>query len=97
MRYLVDIDGTICTQQSSGEYANAKPYTHRIKQINDLYDAGNEIIYWTARGMNTGVDYTELTQQQLQLWNCKHHALWMKKPAYDVWIDDKAQWIFVDE
>jgi len=96
MKYIVDIDGTICSQQRNGEYHLAQPYQERIAQINQLYDSGHHVVYWTARGMNTGVDYFLLTQQQLAKWNCKYHELRMQKPTYDVWIDDKAKWIFSD-
>lgn len=89
MKYIVDIDGTICTN-TSGDYINAKPYLDRIKEINKLYESGHHIVYWTARGANSGVDWSELTAWQLDRWGCKFHELRMGKPAYDIWIDDKA-------
>lgn len=93
MIYIVDIDNTICKSTNS-DYPNSTPYVERIQKINNLYDEDNTIIYWTARGGNTGIDWTELTTQQLQTWGCKYHELRMRKPSYDVWIDDKADWIF---
>lgn len=92
MRYIVDIDGTIC--ESDGDYPNARPYYDRIDKINALYDEGHVIIYWTARGMVSKKDWSKLTEKQLKEWGCKYHALRMRKPHYDVWIDDKAQWPF---
>jgi hypothetical protein len=91
-RYIVDIDETIC--ESHGDYPNARPYPDRIQKINDLYDQGHTIIYWTARGANSGKDWGDLTKGQLDEWGCKRHELWMNKPAYDIWVDDKAQWLF---
>jgi len=91
--YIVDIDNTICETHNS-DYPNSVPYTDRIDRINRLYSEGHTIIYWTARGGNSGIDWTELTTQQLKQWNCKYHELRMRKPSYDVWIDDKADWIF---
>jgi hypothetical protein len=93
MTYIVDIDGTICHNENS-DYHNSDPYYNRIEKINDLFMNGHEIIYWTARGGNSGIDWTELTAQQLQSWGCLYNDLRMKKPSYDVWIDDKADWIF---
>jgi hypothetical protein len=93
MIYIVDIDNTICITDSSNYYESS-PIVHRINKINELYDAGNTIIYWTARGMSSGKDWKNLTQKQLTEWNCKYHELWMNKPSYDIWIDDKADWIF---
>lgn len=89
MKYIVDIDGTICNN-TDGDYKNAKPYVDRIEKINNLYDAGHYIVYWTARGGNTGKDWTNLTKQQLIKWGCKYDELNMHKPSYDIWIDDKA-------
>jgi len=96
MKYIVDIDGTICTQQkSSAEYHLAKPYMDRIHKVNMLFDKGNTIVYMTARGMGSGVDCIEITKKQLKDWGCKYDELIMNiKPSYDVWVDDKAEWIF---
>lgn len=94
MIYIIDIDGTICYQQQPGDYTTSVAYPDRIAKINDLYTAGNTIIYWTARGMTTGKNWEELTRQQLNLWNCKYNELRMQKPVYDIWVDDKAAWIF---
>ena len=89
MKYIIDIDGTICTV-TNGDYPNAEPYISRISHFNMLYDAGNEIHYWTARGANTGKDWEELTIKQLNAWGVKYTTASTGKPAYDIWIDDKA-------
>ena len=87
--FIVDIDGTICTD-SRGRYELARPMSSRIQYFNDLYSRGNEIIYWTARGGNSGKDWFELTKKQLKDWGVKYTELRMNKPAYNFWIDDKA-------
>ena len=89
MRYFVDIDGTICTN-TDGKYEKAVPFPLNIKKVNDLYDAGNEVVYWTARGGTTGIDWTELTTSQLKEWGVKYTELRMWKPHYDLFICDKA-------
>ena len=90
MIIYVDIDETICYRDCKGlDYDLSKPYTERIDKINKLYDEGNIIIYWTARGTRTGINWFEVTYQQLKKWNCKFHELRMNKPAYDLFIDDK--------
>lgn len=86
---MVDIDGTICTN-TYGDYINAKPISNRIEYFNKLYDEGHEIHYWTARGSNSSIDWTTLTMKQLAEWGAKYTSARMHKPAYDVWIDDKA-------
>ena len=89
--YIVDIDGPICYHRTdSTPYAQARPMKDRIKFFNQLYDAGHTIIYWTARGGNSGIDHSELTKKQLDEWGVKKTELRMGKPPYDYWIDDKA-------
>ena len=47
----------------------------RIAKVNALYDAGHTIKYMTARGCVSGVDYFNLTHNQLDKWGAKHHEL----------------------
>lgn len=88
-KLIIDIDGTICSD-TNGNYSKAKPLVDRIEHFNNLYDEGYEINYWTARGSNTGKDWSELTVRQLKSWGVKYHSLKLGKPIYDFWIDDKA-------
>lgn len=87
--YMVDIDNTICISNGS-DYANSQPLADRIARINELYDQGNKVIYWTARGGNSGIDWTDKTHSQLAAWGCKYDEIRMGKPVYDIWVDDKA-------
>jgi len=90
MIIYVDIDETICEYGENREYAEAKPITERIKKINSLHEQGHKVVYWTARGGTTGIDWTDLTQEQLTRWGVKYDELKMWKPAYDIFICDKA-------
>jgi len=96
MKYVVDIDGTICTN-TFGDYEKAEPFVERIKIINDLHDQGHEIWYFTARGMSKNpppskacAEWYSLTKKQLDQWGCKYDHLYMGKPSADYYIDDKA-------
>ena len=92
MRYVFDLDGTLCTQPERGDYGNAEPYPQRIHYVNRLYDFGNEIIIETARGSESGIDWTELTEQQLDSWGVKYHKIRAgTKFAADMYIDDKGK------
>jgi phosphatidate phosphatase PAH1 len=98
--YVIDIDGTICNNGSceSCKYEGSIPIEHRIAYINKLYDDGNIIKYFTARGMGRYNDDAEkakekfytLTKMQLNIWGCKYHQLILGKPSGDFYIDDKA-------
>lgn len=89
MIYRVDIDETICISPDDRNYANAIPIPQRIKHVNNLYDEGHTIIYWTARGAISGIDWREVTEKQFEKWGVKYHELHLDKPAYDLFIDDK--------
>ena len=89
MNIYVDIDNTI-TITNGLDYANAVPIINRIKTINNLYDKGNIITYWTGRGSLSKINYEELTLNQLKIWGAKYHKLLFDKPPYDIFIDDKS-------
>ena len=98
MIIYVDIDETICTlgthsnTKFTREYALAKPRQKQIDKINKLFDEGNEIVYWTARGSATGLDWSLLTKSQLKEWGCKYTRIeTQKKPSWDLFIDDKTK------
>ena len=95
MVVFVDIDETICEHpdtdsHSVRDYTQAVPIDKNIKKINQLYEGGNTIVYWTARGTTTGLEWTELTKEQLKKWGALYHELKMGKPNYDLFICDKA-------
>uniref|UniRef100_A0A6M3LFA5 Polynucleotide kinase n=1 Tax=viral metagenome TaxID=1070528 RepID=A0A6M3LFA5_9ZZZZ len=93
MIYCFDIDGTVCTQTPDNKiraYNEAEPFVDMIEAINKLYDAGHRIIFFTARGSSSGIDWREFTEKQLTQWGFKYHELILGKPTADVFIDDKA-------
>ena len=83
MIIYVDIDGTICHTNST-DYNDSEPKYEQIYKINKLYDEGNVIIYWTARGTVTQIDWLDLTKNQLNEWGVKHHDVRVGKPQYDL-------------
>jgi hypothetical protein len=96
MNIYVDIDETICFYENrdyvNPDYSEAIPHYGNIEKINNLYDEGHTIKYWTARGGTTGIDWFEVTQNQLQQWGCKYHDLSVgDKPPYDLLICDKTK------
>ncbi len=89
LNIYVDVDDTICVTNGMN-YPDSKPITENIERVNKLYDEGHHIVYWTARGQKSGLDWAELTASQLQAWGAKYHELKLTKPPYDVFIDDKV-------
>ena len=64
MKYVVDVDGTICTQTTGRNYWDAVVWPERVAVINQLYDEGHTITYWTARGTVTKIDWFDITEKQ---------------------------------
>jgi len=97
MKYCFDLDGTICDtplrpSDLKPGYLEATPFPFMVEQVNRLYDEGNYIIIMTARGRGSGIDWTELTKEQLERWGVKYHEIepMFHKPHADIFIDDKG-------
>jgi glycerol-3-phosphate cytidylyltransferase len=96
MKYCFDLDNTLC-HTNGNDYKSSVPDYDMIKRVNYLYDEGNEIIIFTARGMTTCNGdhhlvynkYYELTKYQLDSWGIKYHRITLAKPSFDLFIDDK--------
>ena len=97
MKYCFDLDGTICDtpmrpSDNKPGYLEATPFPFMVEQVNRLYDEGHKIIIMTARGRGSGIDWTQLTIKQLDMWGVKYHELepMFHKPTADIFIDDKG-------
>ena len=100
MKIYIDIDGTICNtihDEGTWNYKECMPIMGRINYINQLYEQGHTIVYWTARGSSTPNDkeriesLKRLTVKHLKDWGAKYHSLSVaEKPDYDLYIDDKS-------
>lgn len=87
--YCFDIDGVIASLTPGNDYHKATPLLQNISKINQLYDNGNKIILFTARGTVTKIDWTDLTVEQMKDWGVKYHVLQFGKPAADFYVDDR--------
>ena len=97
MKYCFDLDGTICDtplrpDDNKPGYLESTPYSFMVEQVNRLFDEGHKIIIMTARGRGSGIDWTQLTIEQLDRWGVKYHELepMFHKPTADLFIDDKG-------
>ena len=88
-KYYIDLDNTLCYTINK-DYKNATPIQQRINYVNQLKIEGHKIVVWTARGSASGVNYRQLTEEQLQKWNVQYDELLLGKPDYDIYIDDKS-------
>ncbi len=88
-QFVFDIDGVVAAFNPDLTYDTSGPNERMIQIINQLYDAGNRIVLFTARGYKTGIDWSEVTKEQMDRWGVKYHELKFGKPNADYYIDDK--------
>lgn len=86
---VFDLDGTLCTN-TFGEYEKAEPDPVAIARVNRLAGQGHRIVVFTARGSATGIDWSEMTRDQLGRWGLRYDELHFGKPSADVFVDDRA-------
>ena len=86
MKLIIDIDGTICTEEKQFSRALAKPLEGAVDAIKRLKSEGHTVILYSAR---TWAEY-EMTVDWLNNYHIPYDQLILGKPQGDVWIDDRA-------
>lgn len=86
MQIIIDLDGTIFSEERTFSRSLAKPLRGAVRSINALYKEGHRIILYSSRSWQ---EY-EMTEHWLRHFKVKYHQLYMGKPVGDVWIDDRA-------
>ena len=87
--FVFDIDGVIAYLSPDNNYSLAKPNFEIINKINELFNAGNYIVLFTARGSKTGKDWQSVTENQMKEWGVKFNEIRFGKPFADYYIDDR--------
>lgn len=91
MRVSVDMDGTLCHLPVPGRYDLAEPDVATIQRVRAWKEAGHRVIIDTARGSETGADWRDLTERQLEAWGVPYDELYVgEKRVADVYVDDRA-------
>ena len=87
--FLIDIDGTICDNIPNEEperMATAQHYPDALETINQWYDEGHVITFFSSRTE----EHREITEEWLARNGFRYHALLLNKPRggnYH-WIDN---------
>jgi capsule biosynthesis phosphatase len=95
---VVDLDGTICSQEKSDSYEFASPNFDMIDKLEQYQLYGWRIVIYTARGMNTydgdvaAIEsaHRSKTESWLRKYNVPYDQLIFGKPAATYYIDDKG-------
>ena len=87
MVIMIDIDGTICTEERPLDRPLAKPLPGAVKAVNRMVDEGNIVVFWTGRGW----DQYRVTKHWLDEHGFRYAQLLMGKPIANLIIDDRAR------
>ncbi len=95
--FCFDLDNVICFTKKNN-YKKSKPNKKVIELINKLYENGHTIKILTARYMGRTNDSIakanklgyNSTYKQLKNWELKFHKLYITKPSFDFYVDDKS-------
>ena len=86
MQLIIDMDGTICTEEKTFSRSMANPIPGAKETLDKLKARGHTIIIYSARSWN---EY-EMTINWLEENKIPFDQLIMGKPIGDYWIDDRA-------
>ena len=86
MRVIIDLDGTICSEEKQFSRALAKLKNGAIESLEKLREKGYKIIIYSAR---TWAEY-EMTENWLKENKVPYDQIILGKPQGDYWIDDRA-------
>lgn len=89
VKIVCDIDGVIAQKTPGNKYDQATPNLVNISILQKLHQQGHTIVLHTARGYTTGIDWREVTKEQMREWGVPYKDLVFGKPDADFYIDDK--------
>ena len=97
MRLIIDLDGTICTEEKQFSRALAVPIRGAVDFLKRKKSEGHTVIIYSARSW---AEY-EMTFEWLIRNEIPFDQLILGKPIGDFWIDDRAirftSWELVEE
>ena len=92
--FFIDIDGTVCenVRNEDGVEAmqKAKPFADSVRMINQLFDEGHYICFFTARTD----EHRDVTEAWLKHHGVRHHQVIFNKPRKQ---DPFSEYHFIDD
>ena len=86
MQIIIDLDGTICSEEKTCSRSLARPLRGAKETVNGFFRAGHKIIIYSSRSWQ---EY-EMTERWLKKNGFRYHQLVLGKPIGEIWIDDRA-------
>ena len=87
MVIMIDIDGTICSEERPSKRPLARVLEGAVEGVNRLVEAGHTVVLWTGRGW----DQYQITKRWLDDHGFRYAQLLMGKPIANLIIDDRAR------
>ena len=88
---MIDIDGTVLFKDPQGMFFSGVPLSGAVEQVKKWFDAGDYIIFWTARPES----YRTITAEALDKAGFVYHELRMDKPyADEIHIYDDREFVY---
>ena len=87
MVIMIDLDGTLCTEEATFDRPLARPLKGARKAVNRLVEEGHTVVIWTGRSW----EQYRITRAWLEDNGFKFHELLMGKPIVNLIIDDRAR------
>ena len=87
MVIMIDLDGTLCTEEVPENRALAKPLPSAVEAVSKFVADGHIVVIWTGRGWP---EY-QMTRTWLKEHGFKYHELLMGKPIANLIIDDRSR------
>jgi uncharacterized HAD superfamily protein len=87
MVILIDIDGTVCSEESPFDRPLAKPIDGAVRAVNRYKDEGHIVVFWTGRGW----EQYRVTKAWLDQNDFRYDQLLMGRPIANLIIDDRAR------
>ena len=86
MRLIIDLDGTICSEEKTYSRTLAKPKLKAVSSLKALKKKKYTLIIYSARSWN---EY-EMTINWLNGHEIPYDQVMLGKPIGDYWIDDRS-------
>jgi hypothetical protein len=87
MVILIDIDGTVCSEESPFDRPLARPIPGAVEKVNSYKTNGHVVVFWTGRGW----DQYRVTKNWLDSHGFRYDQLIMGRPIANLIIDDRAR------
>jgi CMP-N,N'-diacetyllegionaminic acid synthase len=90
LRLVCDLDGVVFSRVVDGDYSSALPITPMVNTLLRLLDDGLTIVFHSARGSSTGIDWYPITRSHLDELGFSICPLFLGKPNGDFYLDDRS-------